>query len=159
MTIHEVQIILSAQETAFLDLAMQPKGESGCWAATHASPRKHNAIPTSSHKARSRSQKEADQQARQLRAAESRPKNSVTTSLIPNLKHLSGLIGSSHNQADSWPAVAKVGVIRGACEPPHEQLLARMAFAEQQQWITVQQKTFTKWYEAIVFLEGDNWLM
>lgn len=32
-----------------------------------------------------------------------------------------------------------------AVEPPHDQGLARMAFAEQQRWITVQQKTFTKW--------------
>ncbi|KAL5319511.1 hypothetical protein ACEPPN_012566 [Leptodophora sp. 'Broadleaf-Isolate-01'] len=32
-----------------------------------------------------------------------------------------------------------------AIEPPHEQALTKMAFAEQQQWITVQQKTFTKW--------------
>ncbi|KAB5558090.1 hypothetical protein GE09DRAFT_1237324 [Coniochaeta sp. 2T2.1] len=32
-----------------------------------------------------------------------------------------------------------------ATEPPHEQGLTRMAFAEQQRWITVQQKTFTKW--------------
>ncbi|EKD13561.1 uncharacterized protein L3040_008574 [Drepanopeziza brunnea f. sp. 'multigermtubi'] len=30
-------------------------------------------------------------------------------------------------------------------EPPHENPLVKMAFAEQQQWITVQQKTFTKW--------------
>jgi hypothetical protein len=34
-----------------------------------------------------------------------------------------------------------------AIEPPHEQALTKMAFAEQQKWITVQQKTFTKWYE------------
>jgi len=33
-----------------------------------------------------------------------------------------------------------------ALERPHEQGLTRMAFAEQQRWITVQQKTFTKWY-------------
>ncbi|KAK1580548.1 uncharacterized protein LY79DRAFT_303616 [Colletotrichum navitas] len=32
-----------------------------------------------------------------------------------------------------------------AVEPPHDQGLTRMAFAEQQKWITVQQKTFTKW--------------
>ncbi|KAI1008111.1 Alpha-actinin-like protein 1 [Podosphaera aphanis] len=32
-----------------------------------------------------------------------------------------------------------------AVEPPREQSLVKMAFAEQQQWITVQQKTFTKW--------------
>jgi len=34
-----------------------------------------------------------------------------------------------------------------ATEPPHEQALTKMAFAEQQKWITVQQKTFTKWYD------------
>lgn len=33
-----------------------------------------------------------------------------------------------------------------AVEPAHEQGLVRMAFAEQQRWITVQQKTFTKWW-------------
>lgn len=32
-----------------------------------------------------------------------------------------------------------------ALEPLHEHQLGKMAFAEQQQWITVQQKTFTKW--------------
>lgn len=32
-----------------------------------------------------------------------------------------------------------------AIEPPHEQGLTRMAFAEQKKWVTVQQKTFTKW--------------
>lgn len=31
-------------------------------------------------------------------------------------------------------------------ERPNEQVLTKMAFAEQQRWITVQQKTFTKWY-------------
>ncbi len=33
-----------------------------------------------------------------------------------------------------------------ALEPPHEQGLTKMAYADQQRWITVQQKTFTKWY-------------
>lgn len=32
-----------------------------------------------------------------------------------------------------------------AVEPAHEQGLTRMAFEEQQRWIKVQQKTFTKW--------------
>ncbi|KAL1889848.1 alpha-actinin [Ceratocystis pirilliformis] len=32
-----------------------------------------------------------------------------------------------------------------AVEPPKDQGLTKMAFAEQQRWITVQQKTFTKW--------------
>jgi hypothetical protein len=33
-----------------------------------------------------------------------------------------------------------------AIEPLHDPSLVKMAFAEQQQWITVQQKTFTKWW-------------
>jgi hypothetical protein len=44
-----------------------------------------------------------------------------------------------NRQANSLPA-------QQAIEPPHEQILTKMAFAEQQKWITVQQKTFTKWY-------------
>lgn len=39
-----------------------------------------------------------------------------------------------------------------AIEPPHEQALTKMAFAEQQKWITVQQKTFTKWYASSLHL-------
>jgi hypothetical protein len=35
-----------------------------------------------------------------------------------------------------------------AVEPLHDPVLTKMAFAEQQKWITVQQKTFTKWYVA-----------
>jgi hypothetical protein len=31
-------------------------------------------------------------------------------------------------------------------EEPNEKVLTKMAFIEQQRWITVQQKTFTKWY-------------
>ncbi len=36
-----------------------------------------------------------------------------------------------------------------ALEPLHDPSLVKMAYAEQQQWITVQQKTFTKWYVGI----------
>ena len=43
-------------------------------------------------------------------------------------------------RASSTPADALA-----ALEPAHDQGLARMTFAEQQRWITVQQKTFTKW--------------
>jgi hypothetical protein len=35
-----------------------------------------------------------------------------------------------------------------AIEPLHEHVMTKMAFAEQQKWITVQQKTFTKWYNS-----------
>lgn len=41
-----------------------------------------------------------------------------------------------------------------ATEPPHEQLLTKMAFAEQQRWITVQQKTFTKWLNTKIETRG-----
>ncbi|CZT06072.1 related to alpha-actinin [Rhynchosporium graminicola] len=41
-----------------------------------------------------------------------------------------------------------------AIEPLHEQTLVRMAFAEQQQWITVQQKTFTKWLNTKIEPRG-----
>jgi hypothetical protein len=128
----------------------QPKEESGCRAATNARLCKHNAIPTSSLKARSRSQKEADQQARQLRAAESRLKHSAADSLILNPKDFSPQIKFRHRQTNSLPVCCKVGVFRSVGKPPHEQFLARMVFAEQQQWITVQQKTFTKWYIGLL---------
>ncbi|KAI9646995.1 alpha-actinin [Ciborinia camelliae] len=42
-----------------------------------------------------------------------------------------------------------------AVEPLHEHQLGKMAFAEQQQWITVQQKTFTKWKLEVVDLVKD----
>ncbi|KAK7430065.1 alpha-actinin [Neonectria magnoliae] len=45
---------------------------------------------------------------------------------------------SSNSPADALAAV----------EPPHDTGLTRMAFAEQQRWVTVQQKTFTKWLNA-----------
>jgi len=35
---------------------------------------------------------------------------------------------------------------KGGEEKPNEHVLVSMAYAEQQKWITVQQKTFTKWY-------------
>ena len=39
-----------------------------------------------------------------------------------------------------------------AVEPLHEPVLTKMAYAEQQKWITVQQKTFTKWYAVLPLL-------
>ena len=51
---------------------------------------------------------------------------------------------SSSNPADALSAT----------EPPHEQGLTRMAFAEQQRWITVQQKTFTKWLNTKLEARG-----
>ncbi|KAK4455872.1 hypothetical protein QBC34DRAFT_314441 [Podospora aff. communis PSN243] len=41
-----------------------------------------------------------------------------------------------------------------ATEPPHEKGLTRMASAEQQRWVTVQQKTFTKWLNTKIEVRG-----
>jgi hypothetical protein len=35
--------------------------------------------------------------------------------------------------------------VRPKYQQPHEQALVKMAYAAEQKWITVQQKTFTKW--------------
>lgn len=39
-----------------------------------------------------------------------------------------------------------------ALEPPNERALAKMSTLEQQRWINVQQKTFTKWYVCVYVL-------
>lgn len=44
-----------------------------------------------------------------------------------------------------------------AIEPPHETGLTRMAYADQQRWVTVQQKTFTKWCGLLPFPFVDAW--
>ena len=45
----------------------------------------------------------------------------------------------------------------GREEKPNEHVLVSMAYAEQQKWITVQQKTFTKWYvERCVLGQGQQ---
>ncbi|KJZ74055.1 hypothetical protein HIM_06504 [Hirsutella minnesotensis 3608] len=48
--------------------------------------------------------------------------------------------GRRFQNSKSSPADALAAV-----EPVHDQGLTRMTFAEQQRWVTVQQKTFTKW--------------
>ncbi|KFA49407.1 hypothetical protein S40293_08672 [Stachybotrys chartarum IBT 40293] len=51
-------------------------------------------------------------------------------------------------RSSSNPAAALAAV------EPHDQSLTRMAFAEQQRWITVQQKTFTKWLNTKIEVRG-----
>lgn len=58
--------------------------------------------------------------------------------------------GASHRKYA--PANPKAAL--AATEPPHENLLTKMAFAEQQRWITVQQKTFTKWLNTKIEARG-----
>ncbi|KAK4662059.1 alpha-actinin [Podospora pseudopauciseta] len=76
--------------------------------------------------------------AKQLHAA--RLQRSGSTSLALASKRENSLKGR-FKRASNTPAADALA----ATEPPHEQGLTRMAFAEQQRWITVQQKTFTKW--------------
>lgn len=50
-----------------------------------------------------------------------------------------------HQKKNRFKRASNPAEALAATEPPHEQGLTRMAYAEQQRWITVQQKTFTKW--------------
>jgi hypothetical protein len=58
----------------------------------------------------------------------------------------------STNSRRFTPSASDPADALAAVEPPHDQRLTRMAFAEQQRWVTVQQKTFTKWYLCLEFL-------
>ncbi|KAK1984773.1 hypothetical protein LZ30DRAFT_585403 [Colletotrichum cereale] len=69
-----------------------------------------------------------------------RLQRSGSTSLVLARKDGTAKKNRFRSATGSSPADALAAV-----EPPHDQGLTRMAFAEQQKWITVQQKTFTKW--------------
>ncbi|KAK2003598.1 hypothetical protein LX36DRAFT_77038 [Colletotrichum falcatum] len=69
-----------------------------------------------------------------------RLQRSGSTSLVLGRKEGTAKKNRFRSATGSSPADALAAV-----EPPHDQGLTRMAFAEQQKWITVQQKTFTKW--------------
>ncbi|RKL10009.1 Alpha-actinin-like protein 1 [Fusarium oxysporum] len=79
----------------------------------------------------------------QLHAARVQRSGSRTT----NTTFLLGLqIGKQSTNSRRFPPSASTPAdALAAVEPPHDQKLTRMAFAEQQRWVTVQQKTFTKW--------------
>ena len=112
------------------------------------------AASTSSPTPRSRRDKKALHAARLQRSAS----NSITGVVIP--------LGINNNNNNTKPLPTTTKARRftqrsssspadalAAVEPPHDQGLARMAFAEQQRWITVQQKTFTKWYAATIMIQ------
>jgi hypothetical protein len=86
----------------------------------------------------------------QLHAARVQRSGSRTT----NTTFLLGLqIGKQSTNSRRFPPSASTPAdALAAVEPPHDQKLTRMAFAEQQRWVTVQQKTFTKWYLCFKFL-------
>jgi hypothetical protein len=81
--------------------------------------------------------------------AVNRAKRSATESFVltskKSGKDREGRGKSRHRTTSSEYQSGKVEEALAAVEPVHEQLLVKMAFAEQQKWITVQQKTFTKW--------------
>jgi hypothetical protein len=79
--------------------------------------------------------------AKQLHAARLQRSGSTSLSTVPPRKDGS----PTSNKTRRFRKSTSPGDALAATEPPHEQGLTRMAFAEQQHWITVQQKTFTKW--------------
>ena len=81
----------------------------------------------------------------QLHAARLRRSASNSLSFTPKKKKEKLFKATRFQRSFSSPADALAAV-----EPPHDQGLTRMAFAEQQRWITVQQKTFTKWYMTVM---------
>ena len=92
------------------------------------------APPAKSRRDRSSSQREANR-SKQFTDRVQRTATEGSSSDLPARR-----ARKFHRQTTSLPAQALKAV-----EPPHEQLLTKMAFAEQQKWITEQQKTFTKW--------------
>jgi hypothetical protein len=52
----------------------------------------------------------------------------------------------SQPDSDSEASAADVLVDSSSIRGVHDQVLNRMTLSEQQRWITVQEKTFTKWY-------------
>ncbi|KAL5612976.1 hypothetical protein BROUX41_003946 [Berkeleyomyces rouxiae] len=101
-----------------------------------SSPHPSSASNPSSSSRRSRYNKQELHAARlQRSASKSVSFGSSTTSIDRRTS-----IKNRFKRSASSPAEALAAV-----EPPKEQGLTKMAFAEQQRWITVQQKTFTKW--------------
>ena len=78
--------------------------------------------------------------AKQLHAARLQRSGSTSLAFASKKEGSKGPRHRRFQRAHSSPADALAAI-----EPPHEQGLTRMAYTEQQRWITVQQKTFTKW--------------
>ncbi|UNI14220.1 alpha-actinin [Purpureocillium takamizusanense] len=108
--------------------------------------RRRQAVPTN----RSRRDKELLHAARQQRSGINRPPplgpdKTKDAARAPWLRHRgsSGSANAAHRTTSNTSN--PLDDARAALEPPHDQILTRMTFTEQQRWITVQQKTFTKW--------------
>jgi hypothetical protein len=127
----------------------QLAGTSGCSAVTtiriNNNPPLSPPSPPSSIKGR-RNRSSLQREANRSKQFTSRLQRSATTTENTNESDLLGRRRgrSFRRQTTSLPVDHGLKAI----EPPHEQALTKMAFAEQQKWITVQQKTFTKWYAS-----------
>ncbi|KAF4968257.1 hypothetical protein FSARC_4348 [Fusarium sarcochroum] len=102
---------------------------------TSASSCSFSSSPPSSPTPRTRRDKS------QLHAARLQRSGSTSTNFSLDLKKRK----KSTSSRRFTPSATTPADALAAVEPPHDQRLTRMAFAEQQRWVTVQQKTFTKW--------------
>ena len=89
--------------------------------------------------------------AKQLHAARLQRSGSTSLAITKNKDGGANSKSRRFQRSASNPADALA-----AKEPPHEQGLTRMAYAEQQRWITVQQKTFTKWLNTKIESRGQE---
>lgn len=136
---------LSVCSSLKLDCSLKQLQEHDPWTAvaleSSSSPGSSSAFAASPTPSRNRRDKKALQAARQQRSGSARGNGAILPLSIG--QHRSP---SSSTQARRFQRTASTPAdALAALEPPHDQGLARMAFAEQQRWITVQQKTFTKW--------------
>lgn len=77
-----------------------------------------------------------------------RARRSATESFVRTTKSKQGSPSQGrgrHRTTSSGYQSGRVEEALAAVEPAHERKPVKMGFAEQQKWITVQQKTFTKW--------------
>ncbi|KAH6704704.1 alpha-actinin-3, partial [Verticillium dahliae] len=83
---------------------------------------------------------------KELHAARLERAGSATGTLhLAISRHETQAAGASKKQRFRSSTSSNPAAALAAIEPPHDQGLTKMAFAEQQKWVTVQQKTFTKW--------------
>ncbi|KAJ4200749.1 alpha-actinin [Fusarium falciforme] len=125
---------------------LSSRPQSSCFSSPVAGPvaRSRTLTNTSSSSSPSSPTPRSRRDKSQLHAARLQRSGSTSTSLSLGLhKAKKPSKPRRFSPSSSTPADALAAV-----EPPHDQGLTRMAFAEQQQWVKVQQKTFTKWLNS-----------
>lgn len=120
----------STSSTAFPDFQSKQRHSTSSIISQEGSP--NYSSPASPPTPRSRRDRSAKLQSTRLI-------RSATTSLVGLERDKRG-----HKQTGSDPSKGGLEEALGTFEQPKE-FKTKMGFAEQQKWITVQQKTFTKW--------------